>query len=96
VTGRRDEVQTARNARQAGLRLAAQLAADLAAIPGWLHVGDPVRLTDPADHAAAQQAADLVADLVAAHRGVTALDAELDGLDGVRAASAFRFVEWSN
>lgn len=96
MTGRRDEVQTARNARQAGLRLAAQLAADLAAIPGWLHVGDPVRLTDPADHAAAQQAADLVAELVAAHRCVTALDAELDGLDGVRAASAFRFVEWSN
>jgi len=96
VTARRDEVQTARNARQSGLRLAAQLAADLAAIPAWLRVGDPVRLTDPADQAAAQQAAGLVADLVATHRGVAALDAELDGLDGTRPASAFRFVEWSN
>ena len=96
MTARRDEVQTARSARQTGQRRAAQLAAELAAIPGWLQVGDPVRLTDPVDRAAAQQAAGLVADLVATHRGVAALDAELDALDGTRPASAFRFVEWSN
>jgi hypothetical protein len=96
VTARRDEVQTARDARQTGLRRAAQLAADLAAIPGWVQVGDPVRLTDPADQAAARQAAGLVADLVATHRGVAALDAELDALDGTRPAPALRFVEWSN
>ena len=96
MTARRDEVATARSARQIGLGRATQLAADLSAIPGWLQVGDPVRLSDPADQAAAQQAAGLVADLVATHRGVAALDAELDGLDGTRPASAFRFVEWSN
>ena len=32
---------------------------------------------------------------MATHRGLSALDAELDALDGTRAASAFRFVEWS-
>ena len=48
VTARRDEVQTARDARRAGQVQAAQIAADLTALPGWLLVGDPGRLADPA------------------------------------------------
>ena len=95
MTGRRDEVQTARNARLRGRQRLTSLTAELAAIPGWLRVGDPTRHADPADRALADTAAALAAELLETHRGLIALDAELDALDGTRPASAFRFVEWS-
>ena len=95
MTHRRDEVATARTARNVGLRRAADITAQLAAIPGWLHVGDPVRLADPADLSAAQQAAALREQLAATYRGIAALDAELDALDGARPEAIFQFLEWS-
>jgi len=95
VTARRDERQTARDARTVGLQQAAKVAAELAAIPGWLPVGDPARLDDADLRAAAEHAVGLRARLDEIHRGVAALDAELDALDGERTANAFLFREWS-
>lgn len=95
MTARRDEVQTARRAREVGRQRIAQLAVELADFPGWLCIGDPGRLTDPADRAMADQAAATTAALADAHAGVVALDAELDALDGTRPDPAFGFLEWS-
>lgn len=96
MTARRDLIQTARTARQAGLRRTTEIAAELAAIPGWLLVGDPSRLTDPEHRAMAEHATALSADLDAAHRGVLALDAELDALDSPLPENIYLFLEWSN
>ncbi|MFG2076337.1 hypothetical protein [Nonomuraea maritima] len=95
MTAARDLVQTARDAREAGQRRVARIAADLAAIPGWLRAGDPSRLDDPGHRAAAAHAAVLAAELDAAHRGIAALDAELDALDGTLPSAGFLFLEWS-
>jgi hypothetical protein len=95
VTARRDDWQTARRARATALQRAAAAASELAAIPGWLSVGDPARLDDAGQRAAAEQAVALRAELDTIHRGVAALDAELDALDGERTADAFLFPEWS-
>ncbi|RYV49807.1 hypothetical protein, partial [Pengzhenrongella frigida] len=94
MTVRRDERQTVRDARTAGLARAAAVAAELADLPGWLLVGDPDRLTDPELRAQAQRGADLRAELDEIHRGVAALDAELDALDGDRTRDIFLFLEW--
>ncbi len=96
MTARRDEVQTARDARRAGQVQAAQIAADLTALPGWLLVGDPGRLADPAQKTSAEQGAELLAELDQAHRGILALDAELDGLDGARPRPIDLFLEWTS
>ena len=95
MTFRRDDWETARQARAVGVQRAAAIAADLAAIPGWLQVGDPGRLADPGVRAEAERAIALRADLDAVHRGVAALDAELDALDGTRTDTFFLFREWS-
>ena len=95
MTARRDERRTARTARAVGLARVATLAAELAAIPGWLAVGDPARLADPGQQAAAQQVLVLQGQLDQTHRAVAALDAELDLLDGPRTENAFLFQEWS-
>ena len=87
----RDDRDTARAARSAGVQQAAVVAAELAAIPGWLLAGDPGRLDDPALRDAALKAADLRTRLNDIHHGIAALDAELDALDGPRTESiAFR------
>ncbi|HEY8718644.1 hypothetical protein [Pengzhenrongella sp.] len=96
MTARRDERETARRARAVGLQRAAKAAADLAAIPGWLLVGDPGRLDDAGLRAQAESAVALRAGLDEIHRGVAALDAELDALDGKRKESIFLFLEWSS
>ncbi len=95
MTARRDERRTARTARGLAVQRATVLGSQLAAIPGWLGVGDPARLVDPAQRAAAEQAVALMIELDALHRGVGLLDAELDALDGRRTESAFLFPEWS-
>ena len=95
MTAFRDEVATARQARATGSARAAQLADQLAALPGWLLVGDALRLADPADQAVAEQGAALRADLAEAHRTLLALDAELDALDGARPESIRLFLAWS-
>ena len=94
MTARRDERQTARDARAAGLARAAAVAVELAALPGWLLVGDPDRFADPGRRADARRGADLRAELEEIHRGVAALDAELDALDGDRTRDIFLFLEW--
>lgn len=95
MTARRDERETARNARAVALQQVTKAAAELAAIPGWLLVGDPARLDDPALRAQAEDAVGLRTRLDEIHRGVAALDAELDALDGERKESIFLFMEWS-
>ena len=95
MTARRDERETARNARAVALQQVAKAAAELAAIPGWLLVGDPARLDDPALRAQAEHAVGLRTRLDEIHRGVAALDAELDALDGERKENIFLFLEWS-
>lgn len=95
MTARRDEVQTARLARRQGLAQVARLGSRLAATPGWLLVGAPTRFLDPNDRAAAQLGADLRVSVHRAHRGLLALDAELDALDGARPAGIRVFLEWS-
>lgn len=91
----RDDRDTARAARSAGVQQAAVVAAELAAIPGWLLAGDPGRLDDPALRDAALKAADLRTRLNDIHHGIAALDAELDALDGPRTESIYLFLEWS-
>jgi hypothetical protein len=95
VTARRDEVQTARDARREGQAQAAQIAADLSALPGWLLVGDPGRL-DPAEKTTADHGAELLAQLGDTHNGLLALDEELDALDGARPRSIDLFLEWTS
>lgn len=95
MTARRDERETARIARAVALQQAAMAAAELAAIPGWLLVGDPPRLDDPALRAQAENAVGLRTRLDELHRSVAALDAELDALDGARKENIFLFLEWS-
>ena len=95
VTARRDEVQTARDARRAGQVLAAQIAAELSSLPGWLLVGDSARLVDPAQQSTAEHGAELLARFGDTQRGLLALDEELDALDGARPDSIHLFLEWS-
>ncbi|MEO7784358.1 MAG: hypothetical protein ABIR97_07290 [Terracoccus sp.] len=95
MTARRDERQTARTARAVALQRIAAAGAELAAIPGWLLVGQPARLVDPAQRTAAERALALEDQLDLLHRGVRLLDAELDALDGQPTANAFLFQEWS-
>ncbi|WP_407345510.1 hypothetical protein [Pengzhenrongella phosphoraccumulans] len=94
MTRWRDERQTARDARAAGLARAAAVGAELATLPGWLLVGDPDRLADTGLRAQAHRGTDLRAELAEIHRGVAALDAELDALDGERTQEIFLFLEW--
>lgn len=96
MTRRRDLIEESRQALAAGHERAAQLAGDLAAIPGWLAVGDPARHADAGDRQLAQQAQQLRAELADVHHGLDRLYAELDALDGDRADDVHRFVEWSD
>jgi len=95
VTARRDEVQTARDARRAGQTRAAQIAGELSSLPGWLLIGDSNRLADPAQKTTAQHGAELLAQLGDTHHGLLALDEELDALDGARPQSIYLFLEWT-
>ena len=64
-------------------------------MPGWLLVGDPGRLSDPAQKTSAEHGAELLVGLGDTHRGILALDAELDGLDGARPRPIDLFLEWT-
>ena len=74
---------------------AATTANELAAIPGWLLVGEPARLVDAAQRTAARRSIALRARLDDIHRGIAALDAELDALDGPETPNIRLFLEWS-
>lgn len=95
MTARRDEVQTARDARRAGQTQAAQIAGELSSLPGWLLVGSSNRLADPAQKTTAQHGAELLAQLGDTYHGLLALDEELDALDGARPQSIHLFLEWT-
>ena len=95
MTAYRDERDTARNARRLAVARLAAIEAELATIPGWLLVGDPDRLVDDTQRNLATHGAALGADLDEIHRGIAALDAELDILDASTPSQIRRFLEWS-
>jgi hypothetical protein len=70
----------------------ARLEADLAAVPGWLRVGDPARHADPGDRAAAERAASLAARIDDARRAVALFAARLERLLGDPPSSIFGWV----
>jgi hypothetical protein len=86
---------TAERAIAIGRARVAAAHAELAGMPGWLQVGDPARLPDPADALAATRAAELRDAIARDEQALAQLDAALDAIDGPRPPSIRLFLRWS-
>ena len=90
-----DATRRARDAVGAAEQLVRQLEADLAAVPGWLRVGDPTRHADPADAADAASAVLLNDRLDRARRALAQLRDRVEQVLGDPPSGIFAFVAYS-
>ena len=86
-----DATQVARDAVAAADATIAGLAAQLAAVPGWLRVGDPLRHADPGDRGAAEAAVTLAGRLA---RARTARDRLADGVEQALGGAPDQIFAW--
>ncbi len=91
-----DATRHARDVVDAAEGRVARLEGQLAAIPGWLRVGDPGRHGEPADHAAAVGAVALGAWLDRARRAAGQLRDRLEQTVGMPPSSTWSFLAYSD
>lgn len=91
-----DSTAQARDAVDAAATLLARLETRLAAIPGWMRVGDPTRHADPSDAADAQEAADLVERIERVRRALVQLEDRVEQVIGRPPSSIWAFLAFSD
>ena len=90
-----DLTSHARDAVDRAASLLATLEANLAAVPGWLRVGDPGRHADPTDAALAHQATDLTARIGRVHEALLQFEDRVEKAIGQPPPDIWAFMDFS-
>lgn len=90
-----DATRLARDAVSKAGALVRDLETQLAAVPGWLRVGDPVRHADPADRLAANEAAEILSHLERARWAKLMLAERVEQALGTPPDNIFAYVAYS-